>query len=404
MTAERVIDEEEVRKSVCVSGDPADSIGKALYEIYVNRLTAARAGHLDADISSRSSHNAAAIWSVATRALTDKAGFSLSAAGITSIWNKNLSAYSGAGYAGTYLKTIYDDWLNGGRLDLILDAIKTETDTHPTLAEIEASTVLALKSQLITQGTNNFNATALQAIQDEAEDALEGEDLDHLLKLDGATQKYPENCADDSIIAKLIAKGDPAVASSFSNATDSLEAISDKAGTNADVAGTSTLFARLKQIVNGYLANATYGLSALNTKILNIPNKDATPHTQTYPKLASSVTVASGVAAWTEGSWIEIIPANTITETFWIVGTWWRPTQYEGTLELGIGAATSETEICNCPGGIMLISSGGITNMRPTYLSRAIKVAANIRIAARVADSHTASTNHFIKVIYTTGL
>jgi len=76
-------------------------------------------------------------------------------------------------------------------------------------------------------GATVWNATALQAIQDEAEDALEGEDLDHLLKLDGATHPYPENCATDSILAKIIAKGDPADPSTFDCTTDSLEAIAD---------------------------------------------------------------------------------------------------------------------------------------------------------------------------------
>lgn len=36
-----------IRKSVCAVGDPADSIGKALYELYENRLTALRAGYID---------------------------------------------------------------------------------------------------------------------------------------------------------------------------------------------------------------------------------------------------------------------------------------------------------------------------------------------------------------------
>jgi hypothetical protein len=75
-----------------------------------------------------------------------------------------------------------------------------------------------------------WNATALQSIQDEAEDALEGEDLDHLLKLDSAAQKYPENCATDSVIAKMIAKGDPAVPSTYDCTTDSQQALSDKLG------------------------------------------------------------------------------------------------------------------------------------------------------------------------------
>ena len=92
----------------------ADTIGKLLKD------------DINATISSRSSHAAADIWSVVTRALTDKAGFSLAAAGITSIWEKNISAFSGVGYAGTYVKTLYDDWLNAGRLDAILDTIAAD--------------------------------------------------------------------------------------------------------------------------------------------------------------------------------------------------------------------------------------------------------------------------------------
>jgi hypothetical protein len=79
-----------------------------------------------------STHAAADIWSVGTRALTDKTGFALSGANITVIWEKNVSAFSGAGYAGTYLKGLYADWLNGGRLDLLLDAIKAKTDNLPS--------------------------------------------------------------------------------------------------------------------------------------------------------------------------------------------------------------------------------------------------------------------------------
>jgi len=97
------------------------------------------------------------------------------------------------------------------------DSVKASLDiTHTEVGKVPKS-----------DGSSSWNATALQAIQDEAEDALEGEDLDHLLKLDGTAQKYPENCATDSVLAKLIAKGDPAVPSTFDCTTDSLEAISD---------------------------------------------------------------------------------------------------------------------------------------------------------------------------------
>jgi hypothetical protein len=107
--------------------------------------TDARLGHLDADISSRSSHSAAdvwavvartltdysGVWSVATRALTDKAGFSLaadqsavtvgtvnalttwdktgyalSAAGVDAILDETLAGHSTADSAGLALKNL----------------------------------------------------------------------------------------------------------------------------------------------------------------------------------------------------------------------------------------------------------------------------------------------------------
>lgn len=71
----------------------------------------------------------------------------------------------------------------------------------------------------------------------DATQAIEDADLDHLLGLDGATQIYPENAVDDSILAKLLSKSDPADISDYSNATDSLEALSDNLGTST---GTTT--------------------------------------------------------------------------------------------------------------------------------------------------------------------
>lgn len=56
--------------------------------------------NVDAAVSTRSSHAAADVWSVATRALTDKAGFSLSSAGIQAIWDALTSALTTAGSIG----------------------------------------------------------------------------------------------------------------------------------------------------------------------------------------------------------------------------------------------------------------------------------------------------------------
>jgi hypothetical protein len=58
---------------------------------------------LDAAVSTRSSHSAADVWAVGTRALTDKAGFALSAAGVQAIWDALTSALTTANSIGKLL-------------------------------------------------------------------------------------------------------------------------------------------------------------------------------------------------------------------------------------------------------------------------------------------------------------
>ena len=126
--------------------------GKIVVGGYVDKI--------NANISTRSSHAAADVWSVGTRALTDKAGFALSSAGITAIWNKNISAFSGAGYAGTYVKTLYDDWINAGRLDAILDIIAAD------VVNIDGAAMRG------TDGANTTTPPTVNAIADQVWDEI----------------------------------------------------------------------------------------------------------------------------------------------------------------------------------------------------------------------------------------
>ncbi len=77
-----------------------------------------------------------------------------------------------------------------------------------------------------------FNATALQSIQDEAEDALEGENLDHLAATACSDTTDPADMspevADHSIIANILT--DDGDISNYDRRTMSLEAISSKIG------------------------------------------------------------------------------------------------------------------------------------------------------------------------------
>jgi hypothetical protein len=125
----------------------------------------------------------------------------------------------------------------------IMDSSNVTSNRDGSLPE-RTEFLMAQNTEIPSEANSKtFNATALASIEAECEDAIEADDLDHLLKLDGATQKYPENCATDSILAKMLVKADPAVPSQFDNSTDSLEAIRDE------------------------LDNGTYGLSATEVKL-----------------------------------------------------------------------------------------------------------------------------------------
>lgn len=196
---------------------------------------------------------------------------------------------------------------------------------------------------------------------------------------------------------------------------DAIEAKLDVPGNfKADVSGLATA-AALTVVDNEVAAieakldvpdNFKADVSALATAtaVANIPNKDSAPHIQTYPKLAPAVIVTTGVAAWAEGAWTEIIPANTVTEAFWILGVFWIPMLYEGLLEIATGASGSESEIANVPSHHMYLTAHGFCSVRPLSFPSSIKVSANARISARVADLHNVANTHKVKVIYATGL
>ena len=99
-------------------------------------------GRIDASISSRSSHSASDIWSVTTRALTDKANFSLSTTGIDAIRKSVCLTGDTASSIGKILFDLnarltstragYLDNLSGGAVALNSTVAKEATLTHAT--------------------------------------------------------------------------------------------------------------------------------------------------------------------------------------------------------------------------------------------------------------------------------
>ena len=90
-------------------------------------------------------------------ALTDKDGFTLSTAGILAVWHQAVSAIATAGSIGKLLKdeitsarmATLTDWINGQRLDVLMDAIKAQTDTLPADPASQAAILAKLPAALV---------------------------------------------------------------------------------------------------------------------------------------------------------------------------------------------------------------------------------------------------------------
>ena len=121
-------------------------------------------------------------------ALTDKAGFALSTAGILAIWHQLNSAIVTAGSMGKLLKdeitsvrmAVLTDWIDAGRLDAILDIIAADTTT-----DIPALIATAQADLNIITGASGVNLlTATQASIDAIEadtNELQGDDVPGLI-------------------------------------------------------------------------------------------------------------------------------------------------------------------------------------------------------------------------------
>ena len=159
------------------------------------------------------------------------------------------------------------------------------TDSLEAISDLVTTSTASVVEIPSETNAKTFNATALASIKAEVKDEIQAVDLDHILQLDGATQVYPENCATDSILAKILVKSDPAVPSAFNNATDSLEAISD-----------------LVTALQTDLDNGTDGLGALKALIDTVDtvvDSNATKLTAGVPQMATVQTVDGSATQWT---------------------------------------------------------------------------------------------------------
>lgn len=113
---------------------------------------------------------------------------------------------------------VLDDWINAGRLDLLLDAIKAVTDA-------QAATGTGLSAI-------PWNASWDAEVQSEVNDALVALGLDHLVNVAVTGTDVTNN----SIIAQLVSASATADWDDFVNTTDALQAIRDR-GDSAWITG-----------------------------------------------------------------------------------------------------------------------------------------------------------------------
>jgi len=194
--------------------------------------------NLDVAVSSRSSHSAADVWAVGTRALTDKSNFNLASdqSGVTIGTVNALGTQAKADVNAEVDNALNTEIPGSPTANSINERIKAIDDKLPagTISDFDNS------SDQVIVGTNNDKTgysisgtkTTLDALNDistadvnsEVDTALSDIGLDHLV---GASVTGTD-VVDNSIIAKLVSKSGTADWDDFDNTTDSLEAIRDR--------------------------------------------------------------------------------------------------------------------------------------------------------------------------------
>lgn len=117
-----------------------------------------------------------------------------------------------------------------------------------------------------------------------------------------------------------------------------------------------------------------------------------------YPTLASGVTVTAGAGAWTLGSFVEIVPASTITSDFDIHYLSIESISANDVYEIVLykGAAASEVEI-----GRVRVTKNAALDATLNVPFQTPLIAANERISAKVA-SGSGSNNLSLSTFYHT--
>ena len=119
-----------------------------------------------------------------------------------------------------------------------------------------------------------------------------------------------------------------------------------------------------------------------------------TKEIECYPLAAAGPTVVSSATAWAwPASWTELVPVNTITAAFAIIGftalefpTGSIDARHQTLFQIGTGAAGSEVVVASIPVSWYIDSAVGHCSPWVFPLAVPRYAAANLRVAIRVTD------------------
>lgn len=156
--------------------------------------------------------------------------------------------------------------------------------------------------------TNNAQYIAETTVVGAATTGSIGDTVDKLVtSADGASTKFPATVAQDSILAKIMTKANPAiVANVYDNTTDSLEAISDRQQTTGGFGGSTVTKA---MTLDGGAGSGAVGTVALFTVTGDVIVR-VVAVCETSLEDASTGTISVGIA----GSTASILPVTTASD------------------------------------------------------------------------------------------
>ncbi len=210
------------------------------------RLTAARAGYLD-NLSAGAVALNADIVTLLARLTARRAGYldNINQAGLLQVtaaraaFLDNLDALVSSRAPGATALT-NATWTNAlatslsaytaAKAAFIDIAISSRAPGATALTNATWTDALATALSAYTTAKAAFIDIAIssRSASGEALAALLTDSLDHIMSLADGASVFPASAVNDSVISKIIAKGDPATTNTYDNTTDSLEAISDK--------------------------------------------------------------------------------------------------------------------------------------------------------------------------------